>query len=120
VILCDCPGLVFPNFASTKAELVCNGVLPIDQLREWSGPAGLLAQRIPKEVFEQVYSFKVYSKSDSPEMGQEGVTGEELLISFAGIFFLDALMKWLEDSRRLVIREIQMMREPQGYCLRIS
>ncbi|EAQ85902.1 hypothetical protein CHGG_07155 [Chaetomium globosum CBS 148.51] len=38
IILCDCPGLVFPNFASTKAELVVNGVLPIDQLREYSGP----------------------------------------------------------------------------------
>ena len=83
VILCDCPGLVFPNFASTKGELVCNGVLPIDQLREWTGPAGLLARRIPREVFEQVYSFKVYSKSDNAETGQTEVTGEELLISFA-------------------------------------
>ena len=44
VILCDCPGLVFPNFASTKAELVCNGILPIDQLREWTGPAELICQ----------------------------------------------------------------------------
>jgi len=77
VILCDCPGLVFPNFASTKAELVCNGILPIDQLREWTGPASLLTRRIPREVFEQVYSFKVYSKDE------EKVTGEELLISFA-------------------------------------
>jgi large subunit GTPase 1 len=77
VILCDCPGLVFPNFASTKADLVCNGILPIDQLREWTGPASLLSRRIPKEVFEQVYSFKVYSKDEM------NVTGEELLISFA-------------------------------------
>jgi large subunit GTPase 1 len=77
VILCDCPGLVFPNFASTKADLVCNGILPIDQLREWTGPASLLTRRIPKEVFEQVYTFKVYSKDET------NVTGEELLISFA-------------------------------------
>ena len=34
VDLCDCPGLVFPNFAKTKAELVCNGILPVDQLRD--------------------------------------------------------------------------------------
>lgn len=81
VILCDCPGLVFPNFASTKAELVCNGILPIDQLREWTAPAELLARRIPKDVLEQLYSFKLYSKSiDDPTVG---VTGEELLISFA-------------------------------------
>jgi large subunit GTPase 1 len=89
VILCDCPGLVFPNFASTKAELVCNGVLPIDQLREWTGPGGLIARRIPKEVLEQVYSFKVYTKSDTEEGHGKGVTGEELLISFARILFYE-------------------------------
>lgn len=32
VTLCDCPGLVFPSFANTKAEMVCFGILPIDQL----------------------------------------------------------------------------------------
>lgn len=80
MILCDCPGLVFPNFASTKAELVVNGILPIDQLREWTGPAELISRRIPKNVLEQLYSFKIYSK-------EEGVvTGEELLISFASTF----------------------------------
>lgn len=79
VILCDCPGLVFPNFASTKADLVCNGILPIDQLREWTGPAELLARRVPKKVLEQLYSFKIYTKDDEGEI----VTGEELLVSFA-------------------------------------
>jgi large subunit GTPase 1 len=77
VILCDCPGLVFPNFASTKAELVCNGILPIDQLREWTGPAELVSRRIPKGVLEQLYSFKIYAKDEL------NVTGEELLTSFA-------------------------------------
>ena len=79
MILCDCPGLVFPNFASTKADLVCNGILPIDQLREWTGPAELLARRVPKKVLEQLYSFKIYTKDDEGEI----VTGEELLVSFA-------------------------------------
>ena len=35
--LCDCPGLVFPNFVCTKAEMICNGILPIDQLRDVIG-----------------------------------------------------------------------------------
>lgn len=30
ICLCDCPGLVFPSFASSKSEMVCCGVLPID------------------------------------------------------------------------------------------
>lgn len=32
ITLCDCPGLVFPTFLSSRAELVCNGIMPIDQV----------------------------------------------------------------------------------------
>ena len=56
---------------------MCNGILPIDQLREWTGPAELLARQVPRGVLEQLYSFKIYSKEE------DTVTGEELLISFA-------------------------------------
>ncbi|KAK9470395.1 P-loop containing nucleoside triphosphate hydrolase protein [Dipodascopsis tothii] len=82
IILCDCPGLVFPNFASTKAELVCNGVLPIDQLREYTGPATLLAQRVPQQHLERLYGITIYIK---PEVdGGTGVpTGTEILKSYA-------------------------------------
>ena len=41
-MLCDCPGLVYPNFAATKAEMVCNGILPIDQLKDPFGPSALV------------------------------------------------------------------------------
>ena len=82
VILCDCPGLVFPNFATTKAELVCNGILPIDQLREFTGPAGLVAQRIPQSFFEALYGVKVNTRP--LEEGGTGIpTGEEILIAYA-------------------------------------
>ena len=82
VILCDCPGLVFPNFATTKAELVCNGILPIDQLREFTGPAGLVAQRIPQTFFEAMYGVKVYTRPI--EEGGTGIpTAEEILTAYA-------------------------------------
>ncbi len=82
VLLCDCPGLVFPNFATTKAELVCNGILPIDQLREFSGPAGLVAQRIPQSFFEALYGVKI--KMRPLEEGGTGIpTAEEILIAYA-------------------------------------
>ena len=82
VILCDCPGLVFPNFATTKAELVCNGILPIDQLREFTGPAGLVAQRIPQAFFEALYGIKVLTRPI--EEGGTGLpTAEEILIAYA-------------------------------------
>lgn len=82
VILCDCPGLVFPNFATTKAELVCNGILPIDQLREFTGPAGLVAQRVPQAFLEALYGIKIVKRPQ--EEGGTGVpTAEELLIAYA-------------------------------------
>lgn len=82
VILCDCPGLVFPNFATTKAELVCNGVLPIDQLREYTGPAALVAQRIPQAFLEAVYGMKIITRP--VEEGGIGIpTGEEVLRAYA-------------------------------------
>lgn len=82
VLLCDCPGLVFPNFASTKADLVCNGILPIDQLREFTGPAGLVAQRIPQAFIEAVYGIKIATRP--VEEGGTGVpTAEELLRAYA-------------------------------------
>ncbi|KAI9826917.1 MAG: hypothetical protein M1832_005856 [Thelocarpon impressellum] len=82
VILCDCPGLVFPNFATTKAELVCNGILPIDQLREFTGPAGLVTRRIPQPFLEALYGISIETRP--LEEGGTGIpTAEELLVAYA-------------------------------------
>ncbi|KFX97265.1 hypothetical protein V490_02882 [Pseudogymnoascus sp. VKM F-3557] len=82
VILCDCPGLVFPNFATTKAELVCNGILPIDQLREFTGPAGLVTKRIPQHFLEALYGIKIVTRP--LEEGGTGIpTAEEMLSAYA-------------------------------------
>ncbi|KAL9624622.1 MAG: hypothetical protein Q9160_001287 [Pyrenula sp. 1 TL-2023] len=82
VILCDCPGLVFPNFATTKAELVVNGILPIDQLREFTGPSTLVAQRIPQPFLEAVYGIKIPIRP-LEEGGTGTPTAEELLRAYA-------------------------------------
>jgi len=38
LVLCDCPGLIFPSASSTRAEMVCNGVLPIDKIKDYISP----------------------------------------------------------------------------------
>ena len=43
LMLCDCPGLVMPSFVSTKAEMVLNGFLPIDQMRDYVPPVSLVS-----------------------------------------------------------------------------
>ncbi|KAI9894455.1 MAG: hypothetical protein M1814_003213 [Vezdaea aestivalis] len=82
IILVDCPGLVFPNFATTKADLVCNGILPIDQLREFIAPSTLVAQRLPKKFLEAVYGIQI--KTQHGEEGGSGIpSAEELLFAYA-------------------------------------
>ncbi|KAF8973587.1 P-loop containing nucleoside triphosphate hydrolase protein [Flammula alnicola] len=82
IVLCDCPGLVFPQFATTKADLVCDGVLPIDQLREYTGPVALLTKRLPKDILEATYGLTI--KVRGVEEGGDGsVTAENFLISYA-------------------------------------
>lgn len=82
IVLCDCPGLVFPQFATTKADLVCDGVLPIDQLREYTGPIALVTRRIPKEVLEATYGLTIKVR-EIEEGGDGKITAENFLIAHA-------------------------------------
>jgi large subunit GTPase 1 len=82
VTLCDCPGLVFPQFATTSAELVLDGVLPIDQMREYTAPGELVARRIPKDIIEGTYGFRI-AIEDREEGGSGLATGLEVLTAYA-------------------------------------
>jgi large subunit GTPase 1 len=82
IILCDCPGLVFPQFATTKADLICDGVLPIDQMREYTAPTSLLIKRVPKEILEATYGISI--KVQAVEEGGDGkITAQDFLIAYA-------------------------------------
>ncbi|KAI9019808.1 P-loop containing nucleoside triphosphate hydrolase protein [Hyaloraphidium curvatum] len=84
--LCDCPGLVFPTFATTKADLVTQGVLPVDQMREHTGPAALLCMRIPRRVLEWTYGLVIRKRgaAEAREGWEEDYCRpEELLQQYA-------------------------------------
>ncbi|KAJ2996884.1 hypothetical protein HDV02_006059 [Globomyces sp. JEL0801] len=83
IVLCDCPGLVFPSFATTKADMVVNGVLPIDQLREHIGPIGLLCQRIPKYYLEAIYGINIKTRNSEGQIIYRAPTAEEFLSAYA-------------------------------------
>ena len=68
VTLCDCPGLVFPNFVATKAEMVCNGLLPIDQLRDYMQPVSLICQRIRRDLLEGFYGIILPTEKDDNDV----------------------------------------------------
>lgn len=83
VMLCDCPGLVFPNFAYQKGDLVCNGILPIDQLRDYMGPSSLVAERVPKYFVEAMYGIHIETRSSNGVDKGQNYNAQELLTAYA-------------------------------------
>merc|ERR1719221_1590588 len=75
VTLCDCPGLVMPSLANSKAGMVLQGILPIDQLRDHVPAINLLLSHVPPHVFESRYGL-VLPRSEG---GHTGLTSERLL-----------------------------------------
>ncbi|KAK9853910.1 hypothetical protein WJX84_011786 [Apatococcus fuscideae] len=57
--LCDCPGLVIPKYAASKAEMVAAGVLPIDRLTDVRSPVEVVAQRIPRALLEKACGLRL-------------------------------------------------------------
>ena len=55
ICLMDCPGLVFPSFTSSKADMLVNGIFPIDKLTDYHTPIHLIIKRIPKKILSKLY-----------------------------------------------------------------
>ncbi|CAG9464457.1 unnamed protein product [Pedinophyceae sp. YPF-701] len=55
LVLCDCPGLVFPSFASSKPEMVAAGVIPIDRLTDIRQPVDVVARRVARPYWSLCY-----------------------------------------------------------------
>lgn len=81
LMLCDCPGLVFPSFVSTKAELVVNGILPIDQMRDHLPPVSLVCYYIPRNILEEMYGINLPLPQEGEDPSREP-TAYELLNTY--------------------------------------
>lgn len=44
-----------PSFVSTKAEMILNGILPIDQMRDHVPPVALIGTLFPRDKLESQY-----------------------------------------------------------------
>ncbi|XP_053315534.1 large subunit GTPase 1 homolog [Spea bombifrons] len=79
--LCDCPGLVMPSFVSTKAAMICSGILPIDQMRDHVPPISLITQLIPRPVLEATYGINIIRPREDEDPNR-APTSEELLTAY--------------------------------------
>ncbi|XP_074294973.1 GTPase LSG1-2-like [Silene latifolia] len=74
--LCDCPGLVFPSFTSSRHEMIACGVLPIDRMTNQRDAVQVVADKVPRSVIEQVYKIglpkpKPYEPQSRPPLASE-------------------------------------------------
>lgn len=81
LLLCDCPGLVMPSFVCTKAEMILNGILPIDQMRDQVPPVTLLGTLIPRHVIEDTYGIMIPLPIEGEDPDRPP-TAEEILNSY--------------------------------------
>ncbi|XWS73816.1 hypothetical protein CRYUN_Cryun02cG0161800 [Craigia yunnanensis] len=74
--LCDCPGLVFPSFSSSRYEMIASGVLPIDRMTEHREAVQVVANRVQRHTIEDVYKInlpkpKPYESQSRPPQASE-------------------------------------------------
>ena len=85
LMLCDCPGLVFPSFMRSTGEMLCGGVLPINQMRDFSDPANVIASRIPMHLLNAAYGMNIKRVLDIKDNAQRPATGHEMLAAYCQV-----------------------------------
>ena len=59
ICLVDCPGLIFPSFTSSKADMLVNGIYPIDTLSDIYNPIQIIINRIPPKILCNYYKINL-------------------------------------------------------------
>lgn len=70
LMLCDCPGLVFPDIAHSRAQMVCNSVIPIDNAKDFMQPISLISGKMPCRVLEYVLRCPLFNDAKYIEGGR--------------------------------------------------
>ena len=114
ITLVDCPGLVFPSFVSSSADLVLAGVYPISQARDFWPAVELVCRRIPREILEAHFGIEL-PKPNALDIAQKGgsielkaPSAEELLGTYCIARSLLAPSSGVSDyyrASRVVLRD---------------
>lgn len=85
LMLCDCPGLVFPSFMSSPGEMLCAGILPINQMRDYIEPAAVISSRVPMHLLEAAYGMKIRRLLDFKDAPDRPPTPHEMLEAYSAL-----------------------------------
>lgn len=111
MMLCDCPGLVFPSFVSSSADMIAAGVYPIAQMRDHWPVVSLICKRVPRVVLNAHYGIHIPEPSEQ-ELREKGLwtggkgqvlpppTAEELLGTYCVARSMLAASSGVPDYQR--------------------
>lgn len=85
LMLCDCPGLVFPSFMNSTGEMICAGILPINQMRDYIEPAAVIAARVPQHLLEASYGITIIRDIDVMDDPDRPPNAHEVLCAYCAV-----------------------------------
>jgi hypothetical protein len=81
--LCDCPGLVLPRLASSTADMVAAGVLPIDRLTDIKAAVSSVAKRVSRQQMLATLKIRLPKPKSHEGVQQSACESEDLLCAYA-------------------------------------
>lgn len=70
ILLCDCPGLVFPSIVSSKAEMICNGVISLNNLVNYIDPIKYILYKSSYEMLLRKYKLPLELEEFTPKSSE--------------------------------------------------
>lgn len=98
LMLCDCPGLVFPSFMNNTGEMLCSGILPINQMKDYISPASVISSRVPMHLLEAAYGLRIKRELDFKDNPDRPPTSHEMLCAYCVVkgFITNGTGRWDE------------------------
>lgn len=98
LMLCDCPGLVFPSFMRSAGEMLCAGILPSNHMRDYIEPGNVIASRVPMHLLEAAYGMKIKRELDFKDNPNRPPNAHEMLYAYCAVkgFITNGTGRWDE------------------------
>ena len=69
------------HLQNSAGDMLCAGILPVNQMRDYLQPAAVIASRVPRHLLEAAYGMRVERNLDIKDDPDRPPTGSEMLWS---------------------------------------
>jgi hypothetical protein len=72
-------------YQNNIGEMLCAGILPINQMRDYVSPASVMSSRIPQHLLEAAYGMHIVRELDFKDNPDRPPNGHEMLIAYCAV-----------------------------------